>query len=81
MFKAFDTVLSRHVALKVPKLENLEYLNNQIEHEGRTLPPLSIPPNIVPIYDAGKIGPVPFIAFAYCAASPSQVGWLGQVST
>ncbi len=74
--KAFDTVLNRTVALKVPKLENLDQIDQQFDREGRAAAALDHP-NIVPIYDAGKIGPVPFISFAYCPGK-SLSAWLKE---
>jgi serine/threonine protein kinase/WD40 repeat protein len=78
VFLAQDTELRRHVALKVPRPETLltPELRRRFLQEGRAAAALSHP-GIVPVYDAGSLGPVCYIASEYCAG-PTLAQWLSE---
>jgi WD40 repeat protein len=78
VFLAYDTRLCRAVALKVPKADVLiePELRQRFYHEARIAAGLDHP-NIVPVYEAGEVGPVCYIASAYCAGS-TLADWLRQ---
>jgi tRNA A-37 threonylcarbamoyl transferase component Bud32 len=67
VFLAYDPRLNREVALKVPRAEGLitEELRTRFQREARAAAGLDHP-NIVPIYEAGEVGPICYIASAYC---------------
>jgi WD40 repeat protein len=67
VFLAFDPVLQRDVALKVPKADVLvsPELRARFQHEARAAACLDHP-NLVPVFDAGEDGLVCYIASAYC---------------
>ena len=64
---AYDPELARQVALKIPRAEALftEELRKRFLQEGKAVACLNHP-NIAPVYEAGKIGPVCYIVSAYC---------------
>ena len=64
---AFDPQLGREVALKIPRAEALvtRELRTRFQYEARIAAGLDHP-NIVPVYDAGEVGPVCYIASAFC---------------
>lgn len=64
---AFDPRLQREVALKLPRPELLALgkWRKQFFHEARSAAALDHP-GIVPIFDIGNVGPVWYIASAYC---------------
>ena len=64
---ARDETLARDVALKIPRAETIlsPESRKRFEREARAAGMLSHPA-IVPIYESGQIGPVNYIAFAYC---------------
>ncbi len=76
VFLAFDPQLGREVALKIPRAEGLltRDLRSRFQHEARIAAALDHP-NIVPVYDAGELGPVCYIASAYCPGV-SLAEWL-----
>src|SRR5262249_50001576 len=78
---AEDPDLGRPVALKVPRPETLAdaALRERFLREGRAAASLEHP-NIVPVYEAGAIGPVCYIASAYCPG-PNLAVWLKQQTT
>jgi serine/threonine protein kinase/WD40 repeat protein len=78
VFLARDVELGRHVALKVPRPETLltPELRRRFLQEARAAAALSHP-GIVPVYDAGSIGPVCYIASEFCAG-PTLAQWLSQ---
>jgi eukaryotic-like serine/threonine-protein kinase len=67
VYLARDTVLGRDVALKVPRPEMLSSAaaRRRFVREARAAAVLDHP-NIVPVYEAGEMGPVAYIASAYC---------------
>ncbi|MBX3420905.1 MAG: serine/threonine protein kinase [Pirellulaceae bacterium] len=81
VFLAYDRTVSREVALKVPHAGVLmrEELLMRFRIEARAAAVLDHP-NIVPVYDAGNIGPVAYIASAYCPGI-SLHEWLSENSS
>src|SRR5262249_48385720 len=67
VFLASDPQLGRDVALKVPRPEVLmtSELRERFLLEARAAAGLDHP-NLVPVYEAGAVGPVCYIASAYC---------------
>jgi WD40 repeat protein/serine/threonine protein kinase len=64
---AFDPVLGRKVALKVPRPEVVMSpdVRRRFLREARAAAGLDHP-NLVPVFDAGEAGPLCYIASAYC---------------
>lgn len=80
VFLARDTQLGRDVALKVPRADVLvtPELRARFQQEARAAAGLDHP-NLVPIYEAGEVGPVCYIASAYCPGV-TLAHWLQQQS-
>lgn len=78
VYLARDTMLGRLVALKVPLPEILESrtLRERFLREARTAAALNHP-NLVPIYEAGELGVLCFIAYEYCPG-PTLARWLAE---
>ena len=78
---AFDPVLHRRVALKVPRPEALltPSMRRRFLREAQVAARLTHP-NLVAVYEAGEVGPVCYIAAAYCEG-PSLAEWLRGQST
>jgi WD40 repeat protein/serine/threonine protein kinase len=78
VYLARDPVLGRDVALKVPRPERLVTAESRrrLMREARAAAGLDHP-NIVPIYEAGELGPITYIAAAFCEG-PSLSGWLKE---
>ena len=76
VFLAQDTELGRYVALKVPRPETLftPELRRRFLQEAQAAAALSHP-GIVPVYDAGSLGPICYIASEYCAG-PTLAKWI-----
>ncbi len=76
VFLAADTVLGRRVALKVPRLEILVTpdIRRRFLREAEAASRLDHP-HIVPVYDVGEVGPVCYIASAYCEGT-TLAEWL-----
>ncbi|MBY0525664.1 MAG: protein kinase [Gemmataceae bacterium] len=76
VFLARDPLLRRDVALKVPRAEALlsPDLRQRFLREAQTAAALAHPA-IVPIHEAGEVGQVCYIAYAYCAG-PTLAAWL-----
>jgi WD40 repeat protein len=76
VYLARDSVLGREVALKVPRPEILITAEGRRRcmREARAAAGLDHP-NIVPVYEADELGPVTYIASAYCEG-PSLSAWL-----
>lgn len=68
VFRAWDTLIKRDVAIKVPRLNTLldgEH-RQRLGRESQSLSRLDHP-HIVPIHDAGEINGMPFLVFGYCS--------------
>jgi hypothetical protein len=78
VFLAYDPSLHREVALKVPRPEALltPDLRRRFLREARAAAGLDHP-NVVPVYEAGEVGPVAYLAAAYCEG-PTLAAWLKQ---
>ncbi|MFO0906927.1 MAG: protein kinase [Isosphaeraceae bacterium] len=76
VFLAIDTFLGRKVALKVPRPEALitPELRKRFLREAQTAAGLDHP-NLIPVHEAGEVGPICFIASAYCEGA-SLSTWL-----
>src|SRR5262249_43781745 len=73
---AYDPDLRREVALKVPRWPALPEpaLRRRFVREARAAAGLDHP-NLVPIHEAGEVGPVCYLASAYCPG-PTLAEWL-----
>jgi serine/threonine-protein kinase len=78
VYLAYDPGLGREVALKVPRLDALAdpQLRERFQREARAAAGLEHP-HVVPVYEAGEVGPVCYIASAYCPG-PTLAQWLKQ---
>ena len=77
---ARDEAMQRDVALKIPKAETVlsDESRKRFEREARAAGVLAHPA-IVPIYECGQLGPVSYIAFAYCEGT-SLDRWMSNQS-
>ena len=78
VFLAYDPKLQREVALKIPRPEML--LNSDAKRRliREALAAAEFDhPNLVPVYETGEIGPVCFIATAFCPG-PTLADWLDR---
>jgi tetratricopeptide (TPR) repeat protein len=80
VYLAFDPLLGRDVALKVPRARVLAdpELRARFRHEARAAAGLDHP-NIVPVFEAGEADSVFYIASAYCPGL-TLARWLSQRS-
>jgi WD40 repeat protein len=77
VFLADDPQLGRQVALKVPHPESLTpELRERFRREARAASGLDHP-NLLPVYEAGEVGPVCFIVSPYCPG-PTLAQWLHE---
>jgi WD40 repeat protein len=67
VYLAYDPGLGREVALKIPRADALADPDqrHRFQREARAAAGLDHP-NLVPVYEAGEVGPVCYIASAYC---------------
>lgn len=80
VFLAWDPILGRKVALKVPRPESLlaPELCRRFLREAQVAAGLDHP-NLVPVYETGELGPIAFIVSRYCDG-PTLATWLKQVA-
>lgn len=80
VFLAWDPALERKVALKVPQPESIltAEAHQRFLQEARAAGGLDHP-NIVPVYEIGCVGPVSYIATAFCPG-PTLAGWFERQS-
>jgi serine/threonine protein kinase len=78
VYLAHDSQLDREVALKIPRLDVLldPELRNRFHHEALAAARLDHP-LIVPVYEAGAVGIVSYIASAYCPGV-TLAAWLKE---
>jgi tetratricopeptide (TPR) repeat protein len=78
VYRAFDPVLSREVALKVPHPHVLasSELRARFQHEAQAAAGLDHP-NLVSVYESGEVDSLCFIASAYCPG-PTLAAWLRE---
>lgn len=76
VFQAFDPVLGREAALKVPRrdLKLFPVLHARFQQEARAAAGLDHP-HLVAVYEAGEVDSVCYIASAYCEG-PTLAQWL-----
>lgn len=81
VFLAFDPLLKRQVALKVPRPENLisRSKRDRFQREAQLAARLDHP-NLLQIFEIGEIGPITFLVTAYCPGQSLSV-WLKSQST
>jgi hypothetical protein len=81
VFLAEDTVLRRHVALKVPRPELLldSATRRRFLQEAKAAAAIDHP-HVAPIYEAGEVGSLCYLAAAYCPGV-TLAAWLAQRST
>ncbi len=76
VFLAYDPVLHREVALKVPRPDAVmtEELRQRFLREAQVAAALDHP-HVVPVHEAGHVGEACYLVEAYCRG-PSLAGWL-----
>jgi WD40 repeat protein/serine/threonine protein kinase len=81
VYRAYDPVLCREVALKIPRADVLGDADRlaRFQREARAAAGLDHP-NLVPVHEAGQLGPICYIAFAYCPGSDLAT-WLKHRGT
>jgi len=80
VFLAYDPKLKREVAVKIPRPEMLasDDARRRLAREARAAAEFDHP-NLVPVYETGEIGPVCYIATAYCPGQ-TLADWLDRQS-
>jgi WD40 repeat protein/serine/threonine protein kinase len=78
VYLAYDPGLGREVALKIPRADALADPDqrHRFQREARAAAGLDHP-NLVPVYETGEVGPVCYIASAYCSGI-TLAHWLKQ---
>jgi hypothetical protein len=81
VYLAYDPVLCRQVALKIPRPDALAdaECRARFQQEARAAAGLDHP-NLVPVHEAGQLGPICYIALAYCPGD-NLAEWLKQRTT
>ncbi|HEY7423659.1 MAG TPA: protein kinase [Gemmataceae bacterium] len=81
VFLAFDPLLRREVALKIPKLDVLltPNMRQRFQREAQAAARLNHP-NLVSVYEIGEADGLNYIVSAYCPGNSLAV-WLAQQST
>ena len=76
VFLAYDPILHRHVALKIPRPEVLltASVRPRFDREAQAVARLTHP-HLVPLYEVGEAGLIAYIVSAYCPG-PSLAAWL-----
>ncbi|MCY2968960.1 MAG: protein kinase [Planctomycetota bacterium] len=76
VFLAFDPILKREVALKVPRAEMLPSpeMRSRFRREAEAAARLDHP-HLIPVHEAGEIGPICYLVSAYCPG-PTLATWL-----
>jgi tetratricopeptide (TPR) repeat protein len=78
VYLAYDPKLRREVALKVPRPESIvtPELRDRFLREAQAAASLEHP-NLVPVYEVGEVGPVCYLASAYCPGQ-TLAAWLKE---
>lgn len=78
VFLAYDPKLKREVALKMPRPEMLMSADarRRLAREARAAAEFDHP-NLVPVYESGEIGPLSYVATAYCPGK-TLADWLDR---
>jgi WD40 repeat protein/serine/threonine protein kinase/tetratricopeptide (TPR) repeat protein len=78
VYLAYDPQLRREVALKIPRADALTNPQSRarFHHEARAAAGLDHP-NLVSVYEVGEVGPICFMAMAYCPGI-SLADWLNE---
>ncbi|MBN9520235.1 glucose-6-phosphate isomerase [bacterium] len=78
VFLAYDPKLKREVALKVPRPEMMlsPDARRRLAREARAAAEFDHP-NLVPVYESGEIGPLSFVATAFCPGR-TLADWLDR---
>ncbi|QDV32359.1 WD40 repeat domain-containing serine/threonine protein kinase [Tautonia plasticadhaerens] len=78
VYRAYDPEMDRVVALKLPRADALltPGVRRRFLREARTAARLDHP-NLVPVFEAGQVGPICYIASAYCEG-PDLGRWLRE---
>ncbi|MBY0587154.1 protein kinase [bacterium] len=81
VYKAYDPLTHREVAIKIPRLEVLtsEPMLRRFELEAAAAGQLDHP-NIVTVHEAGDEGPMPYLVMSYYSG-PTLAAWLNGRST
>ncbi len=81
VYLAYDPALDREVALKIPRADALADADcrARFQREARAAAALDHP-HLVPVHEAGQLGPVCYLALAYCPGS-NLADWLKQRTT
>lgn len=76
VYLAYDPKMRRDVALKVPHAQSLAtpILRQRFQREAHAAAALDHP-NLVPVFECGEVGPIGYIASAYCPG-PTLAAWL-----
>jgi hypothetical protein len=78
VLQAYDPKLRRRVALKIPRIELLadDDKLQRFQDEAKAAGKLDHP-HIVPIFEAGSLGPTTYIVSAFCGG-PDLARWIGE---